>query len=85
MSALAGQVAVVTAGAAGIGRALAETFQREGARVAVCDVDPETKEKINCRQIDKSYEVDRVIDVAFMARTRTTMRKMILAEVILNQ
>ena len=39
MSLLAGQSAVVTAGAAGIGRALAETFLREGARVAVCDID----------------------------------------------
>ncbi len=37
--ALQGQRILVTAGAAGIGRAIAEAFQREGARVFVCDVD----------------------------------------------
>jgi NAD(P)-dependent dehydrogenase (short-subunit alcohol dehydrogenase family) len=30
---------LITAGAAGIGRAIAEAFEREGARVFVCDVD----------------------------------------------
>ena len=31
---------VVTAGAAGIGRAIARTFAQQGARVHICDVDP---------------------------------------------
>jgi len=39
MSRLAGKTAVVTAAAAGIGRATAEIFAREGARVIATDID----------------------------------------------
>jgi NAD(P)-dependent dehydrogenase (short-subunit alcohol dehydrogenase family) len=40
METLAGRVAVVTGGASGIGRALAETFGREGMKVVLADVEP---------------------------------------------
>ena len=39
MKGLSGARVLITAGAAGIGRVMAERFQAEGARVAVCDVD----------------------------------------------
>lgn len=35
------KVVMVTGGAAGIGRVTAENFAREGARVAICDVNPQ--------------------------------------------
>ena len=38
------KVVMVTGGAAGIGRVTAENFAREGARIAICDVNPEAGE-----------------------------------------
>ncbi len=35
------KVVMVTGGAAGIGRATAEVFAAEGAKLAICDVNPE--------------------------------------------
>jgi NAD(P)-dependent dehydrogenase (short-subunit alcohol dehydrogenase family) len=67
---LKGKRAVVTAGAAGIGRAIADTLAKSGARVVVCDVDEQS-----LKTIDKSMhglradvssvaDVDRLFDAA---------------------
>ena len=60
MISLDGQTAVVTAGAAGIGRAMAETFMAAGAKVAICDVDPEAVSQF---QSDHPDALARVADV----------------------
>ncbi|KAB8193977.1 3-oxoacyl-ACP reductase FabG [Nonomuraea phyllanthi] len=44
MALLTGRTAVVTGGAQGIGRAIAEVFVREGARVVIGDLDPQAAE-----------------------------------------
>ena len=36
---LSGRIALVTGGAAGIGRAVCQALQREGARIVVADLD----------------------------------------------
>ena len=43
---LVGKVAIVTGGAAGIGRATCELFAREGARVVVADIDVEAGQRV---------------------------------------
>jgi 7-alpha-hydroxysteroid dehydrogenase len=46
MRRLEDKVALITGGGAGIGRAIAETFAREGARVMVVDRDGEAAKEV---------------------------------------
>ena len=46
MDRMEGKVAIVTGGALGIGRADSLTLAREGARVAVCDIDDLAGEEV---------------------------------------
>ena len=50
---LSGKTAVVTGSASGIGRAIAELYAREGAAVAIADIDPAAADKV-ARSIAKS-------------------------------
>jgi 3-oxoacyl-[acyl-carrier protein] reductase len=51
------KVAVITGGARGIGRTIAETYAREGAKIALFDVSPETS-KATADELKATYKVD---------------------------
>jgi NAD(P)-dependent dehydrogenase (short-subunit alcohol dehydrogenase family) len=70
---IAGQRVIVTAGAAGIGRAVAAAFLGQGARVFICDVDKAALDEFRKAQpqagttvadIAEASQVDRLFDEA---------------------
>jgi 2-keto-3-deoxy-L-fuconate dehydrogenase len=73
---LQGKVAVVTAAGQGIGRAIAEAFLREGARVFATDVDPSKLEGLDGAERDK---LDVLSDEAVAAFARRVGRAHVLA------
>jgi 3-oxoacyl-[acyl-carrier protein] reductase len=67
---LAGKVAIVTGAASGFGRAIAETFAREGAKVVVADINGqgarEVAQAIGASAIDVAADVSRRADMEAM-------------------
>ncbi|KAL3676277.1 hypothetical protein R1sor_026225 [Riccia sorocarpa] len=77
---LAGQVAIITGGASGIGAATARLFTRQGARVVIADIQPLLGEKlleelgpqakyVEC-DVRKEEDVRRLVDTAYALEKR---------------
>src|SRR5437763_1431578 len=66
---LKGQVALVTGAGRGIGEAIALAFAREGAKVAVADVDPNTA-RATARRLGRGRALALHMDVADAASVR---------------
>jgi 3-oxoacyl-[acyl-carrier protein] reductase len=59
------KVVMITGGAAGIGRVTAEAFAREGAKLAICDLNPEAgAEALKALGTEASFEKVNVADEA---------------------
>ena len=58
---LEGKTVIVTGGASGIGKAVAQAYLEAGANVAVCDQNPEAP-KLNCKKENFLYIVTDVTD-----------------------
>src|SRR2546430_15729235 len=66
---LKGEVALVTGAGRGIGEAIALAFAREGAKVAVADVDPNTA-RATARRLGRGRALALHMDVADAASVR---------------
>ncbi len=80
-----GRVVVVTGGGGGIGAAISEEFARDGARVAVWDVNRDTAEAV-AAEIDgaSAYQVDITDSAAVDAVTEAVIRDLGGLDVLVN-
>lgn len=86
---LAGHVAIVTAAGQGIGEAIAKTFTREGARVAVVDLNRAEAERVAADISAMSgeaiaLEVDVTRTVAVEAMTKSVLERWGTIDILVN-
>ena len=86
---LAGHVAIVTAGGQGIGEAIAKTFAREGARVAVVDLNGGEAERV-AREINAAkgeavaLETDVTVTEAVAKMVKSVLERWGTIDVLVN-
>jgi 3-oxoacyl-[acyl-carrier protein] reductase len=84
------QVALITGGAQGIGRAIAETYAKEGCKISICDVNEQACQA-TAEEIKKQYHVDTFagkVNVTVIAEcekwVEDTIAKLGKADVLVN-
>jgi NAD(P)-dependent dehydrogenase (short-subunit alcohol dehydrogenase family) len=86
---LAGHVAIVTAGGQGIGEAISKTFAREGARVAVVDLNRAEAERVageiaQAQGDAVALEVDVTRTAAVEAMVKTVLERWGTVDILVN-
>jgi NAD(P)-dependent dehydrogenase (short-subunit alcohol dehydrogenase family) len=83
---LAGHVAIVTAGGQGIGEAVAKTFAREGARVAVADLNGAEAQRVASSIGVEAFaiEVDATKTAAVEAMVKTVLDRWGTVDILVN-
>ena len=77
MGAVSNEIALVTGGASGIGRAVVERFVAEGYRVGVADIDPQGLASLSALLGDRIVAIEA--DVATIAGNETAVRATVSA------
>jgi 3-oxoacyl-[acyl-carrier protein] reductase len=79
-----GKVCLITGGAAGIGKAAAEAFAREGAKVVICDLAQEAGEQVAAALGGDFFSVDVTNRLAVQAWVDSVVEKYSHIDVLIN-